>query len=77
MLLFGGVLAEVVDHADDIFRYEAADRAAGVHTHDDPAFRIEDEPGGLEVGRVGVDERAGRLRDVAVQLVSSDLGVSS
>ena len=37
---------------------EPADGAAGVHADDDAAGGVEDEPGGLQVARVRVDEGA-------------------
>src|SRR6267154_5418779 len=58
-----GVFAEVTGQAGDILGDEPADGAAGVDADDDPAAGVEDETGGLQVGRVGVDEGAGRVRD--------------
>src|SRR5689334_17802124 len=49
--------------AGDVLGDEPADGAAGVDADDDPAAGVEHETGGLQVGRVGVDEGAGRVRD--------------
>src|SRR4029077_5622562 len=54
-----GVFAEVAGQAGDVLGDEPADGAAGVDADDDPAAGVEDETGGLEVGRAGVDEGAG------------------
>lgn len=53
-----GVLFDVVDHSDYIVGDAVADGAAGVRAQDDCAGWVEDEPGGLHVARVGVDEGA-------------------
>src|SRR5690348_1236217 len=64
-----GVLAEVTGQAGDVLGDEPADGAAGVDADDDPAAGVEDETGGLQVGWVGVDEGAGRVRDGGVGAV--------
>src|SRR6266851_7528673 len=58
-----GVFAQVTGQAGDVLGDEPADGAAGVHADDDPAAGVEHETGGLQVGRVGVGECAGRVRD--------------
>src|SRR5215217_6956682 len=62
-LLFGLVLAHILDEADDVRGHEPADRAAGVDADDDPPLAVEYESGGLQVPRRVVDERAGGRRD--------------
>jgi uncharacterized protein len=59
----GRVLAQDPDQADDVLGDEPPDGAARVHADDDLARRVEHEPGGLQVHRVGVDERPGGRGD--------------
>jgi hypothetical protein len=59
------VLMQVADEADDVVGDESSDGAAGVDADDDGSAWVEDEPGGLQVQRIVVDERSGRLADGA------------
>jgi hypothetical protein len=60
-----GVLPDVPHQPGDVVGDRPADGPAGVDADHDPARRVEDEAGGLQVHRVRVDEGAGQAGDRA------------